>query len=423
MSIPRAQESRNVQYVEESQGQLSSSGVTFDPPVVKSRFRASRSWTGTTTPNFKNIKKGQLPVNNHHVAIREVGADRYVSYQTDTSTNTGAHPYVWFAAAKTAYTAKYTRPDVTLAHLSTSDGDAVRKLIANAQAGINGNLAQNFAQLNQTVSQIATSATAIRKSLFALKSGNIPGAINALVRMSDNHRFQKKGSPSLKKSLANNWLALQYGWKPLLSDIEGSLQSLGNAKLNAALGSSVIHSVTGSASANQETDTTIGHPNFPQYISGKTVKTVETKTKYGIRYRVANPTLAFLQQTGWTNPLNLAWEILPFSFVADWFLPIGPFLESLTYAQGLDFISGYKVQFSRMRVESVVSMSSPIGTTTQQFTCCANYSEQGILFDRTSISAFPSVTFPVPKMGINNSNGGVARAQNAIALLVQAFHD
>lgn len=40
---------------------------------------------------------------------------------------------------------------------------------------------------------------------------------------------------------------------------------------------------------------------------------------------------AYLQILGFNNPLRTIWELTPFSFVIDWFIPIGDFLEQFSF--------------------------------------------------------------------------------------------
>jgi hypothetical protein len=361
-------------------------------------------------------------VNNHTVVIRDVKVDRWVRLDTDPITFATSHPgFVWFHMYHGAFTDRYSNTGGTPGHIPEANNKAIQKLIEDAQAGVQANLAQNLAQYGQLTSMIAGSARAITKSILSLKNGNIPGAVNALLSASDGHRrFQKKGSPSLKKSLSNNWLALQYGWKPLLSDIDGSFRALGNLALNQALGSQAVHRATGSASStqqNQESFTTISN-HLP---GGSMYQYIRTHVKYGIQYRVSDPTAAFLQQTGFTNPVNLLWEILPFSFVVDWFLPIGPFLESLDWSRGLDFLRGYQTRFTRVQTASAVSFNGQIPSSNISSAEAGDYKREDIILDRVSLDAFPSMTFPTPRMGINNSSSGATRAANALALMAQAF--
>jgi hypothetical protein len=128
---------------------------------------------------------------------------------------------------------------------------------------------------------------------------------------------------------------------------------------------------------------------------------------------------AFLNQTGFTNPINLLWELLPFSFVADWFLPIGNYLEALTAWNGLEFLDGYQVQFTRESCISAIhgqSIDAGSGGTIQDTQ--ADYAREWILLDRTKLTAFPT-----PQMSWSPSNGlsNVTTAANAIALVHQVF--
>lgn len=47
------------------------------------------------------------------------------------------------------------------------------------------------------------------------------------------------------------------------------------------------------------------------------------------RFKINNPDLLLPAKVGLTNPLSVAWELIPFSFVVDWFLPIGKYLDAL----------------------------------------------------------------------------------------------
>jgi hypothetical protein len=50
---------------------------------------------------------------------------------------------------------------------------------------------------------------------------------------------------------------------------------------------------------------------------------------------VSGPAIAQASELGLTNPAILAWELIPFSFVADWFIPIGSWLEAQTALLGI----------------------------------------------------------------------------------------
>ena len=54
------------------------------------------------------------------------------------------------------------------------------------------------------------------------------------------------------------------------------------------------------------------------------------KVRTGAKLRLSNPNLYLLNQLGLINPLSVAWEITPFSFLLDWAFDIGSFLEAMS---------------------------------------------------------------------------------------------
>jgi hypothetical protein len=45
---------------------------------------------------------------------------------------------------------------------------------------------------------------------------------------------------------------------------------------------------------------------------------------------------SLLNSFGFLTPELVAWELLPFSFVADWFIPIGTYLEALDFVKSVE---------------------------------------------------------------------------------------
>lgn len=57
--------------------------------------------------------------------------------------------------------------------------------------------------------------------------------------------------------------------------------------------------------------------------------------------------MANLNSIGMANPAEVLWELVPLSFVWDWFMPVGSFLQSLSATAGLDFLGGYTTRRNR----------------------------------------------------------------------------
>lgn len=177
------------------------------------------------------------------------------------------------------------------------------------------NLGVAFAERAQTARLLGSTASSIAKSYTALRHGKIRHAMNLLGISSS--RSQPRGSNAPRK-----WLELQYGWKPLLSDVFGACEAL---------------------SKRDKTDWRVTAKSTKQgtYTNSKTYGNVSVRTPGSSRVQVrrgafvridalpANETLISLASVGVTNPLLIAWELVPFSFVVDWAFPVGSWLESL----------------------------------------------------------------------------------------------
>jgi hypothetical protein len=63
--------------------------------------------------------------------------------------------------------------------------------------------------------------------------------------------------------------------------------------------------------------------------------------------RVDNPNLHLAQQLGFINPLSVAWELVPFSFVVDWFGNVGQVLASFSDFAGLSQVNPRTTTFQK----------------------------------------------------------------------------
>lgn len=133
--------------------------------------------------------------------------------------------------------------------------------------------------------------------------------------------------------VADAWLLWQYALKPTVMD------AWAMATFGAHLASTPLQvRATGTAHLNSKPVT--DSSNAYNYKVGV------VKTKYCIDYLVDNPTQYNITRLGLSNPALIAWELLPFSFVADWFYNVGNYLQGIesAYSKGLKFISGFKTQ-------------------------------------------------------------------------------
>lgn len=142
------------------------------------------------------------------------------------------------------------------------------------------------------------------------------------------------GRDPVGKDASSQWLEYQYAWTPLLMDVKNGYDEFRRKALDPNCIFSVVRNVSETGSINSHT-----------YDGWRILGSCEKKTQVKLWFTIDDPYLYRMQQLGLANPASLAWELLPFSFVVDWFLPIGELIESTTATMGTKFHAGYNTQF------------------------------------------------------------------------------
>lgn len=134
-----------------------------------------------------------------------------------------------------------------------------------------------------------------------------------------------------------------------------------------------------------------------------------------LQYREWSSSLSTLQQLGVTNPLLLAWELVPYSFIADWFIPVGDYLQSLDRFLGKEFVKGCiskTIQTtSRTKLKALRSTNY---WYTFELKSCPESLYRIRFHNRTPYSSFPSTSLPTIDVNLNCS-----RMVDALSLLKQ----
>lgn len=208
----------------------------------------------------------------------------------------------------------------------------------------------------------------------------------------------------LGKALADKWLQWSFGVKPLLSDL-GALCNILSGNVMDDRGRRLQFSF-GRSGYTQSNDQPPPNPSgwwrgvlsFKAKMSGEAmcVATLEEPITRGF------------QQLGLDDPLGWAWEVIPFSFVVDWFVPVGNWLSSFRSVKGLTFEWGWR--YVKARAYTV--------TKTQLKDFRPSIGQYRDLYKRR----VPLTSFPQPTWEGFNANFGVLQAAHAVALVTQAAY-
>lgn len=198
-------------------------------------------------------------------------------------------------------------------------------------------------------------------------------------------------------------LAWVYGWKPLIMDYYSVLDESLRDYINKFQTFAATRTQTTSSMCVGEVVNTVN--NLAPY---------RCLTKNSVRVSVTLDTTKMPSLAHWTslNPASIGWELLPFSFVFDWFADVGSTLRSLESAllYNKSFKDGYVTKFARTTGESLGGTFTSYGTT---FTARGHFAFTYVKVDRIVLSGMP-----YPDRHILRPRLGTDRLLNGLALLV-----
>ncbi len=122
--------------------------------------------------------------------------------------------------------------------------------------------------------------------------------------------------------------------------------------------------------------------------------------------------MSFARQIGLANPLEIVWERLPWSFVIDWFIPIGTYLELIGQ---IPFLKGRWCRTSSIRWKTAGTFKLDVAGQTPELPY-VDVDWERFHLERVITFSFPSV--PFPKIKVFGAIHG-KRIGNAIALASQ----
>lgn len=270
------------------------------------------------------------------------------------------------------------------------------------------NLSVAFAERQETADLFAGNIKKIAKQVGRFRGGPAGKSLWGNVI--------KRGSLSEGYKVPQAWLELQYGWKPLLTDIFGALTALNQLESSQdAYRIGVNGKASESVSSTWQKRGTNGSNIFGYQVD----RTIKQSCNVRLDCQMVTPLLATLAQLGITNPALLVWEKIPYSFVIDWALPVGDYLSLLDATFGWRFLSGSIGRISRLREYS------PRPTQLSKVTnpAITYYGVSGGPFFNESFSMTREVysSFPSPRIPSFKNPLSLDHVANALSLLVAAF--
>lgn len=261
------------------------------------------------------------------------------------------------------------------------------------------NLAQTFAERKQLESMFVDyGGRLIRASRF-LRKGDPVGVLNTLLgtrRTSHAYAGWKDALSETSKTASEALLAYQYGIRPLISDVKGAVSEYYKVRS----GTPLIRKFTASAHASAGKWGGKVQGNQDLYTTQWAQKaSVVCWAQFTDGAQAYDTTAARL---GLTNPALLAWELIPYSFVIDWFLGVGNFLEASATITGVQRVG---IHVTTRTTET--SVGSNLGGTSSRYV--------------KTVSREFKTSLPVAHLHIKSNPLSLSHTTSALALIRQAW--
>lgn len=330
-----------------TEGNCNSSFLTNRPyqgGVVDDWTGEVRSMTDTVVPNFRRrMAKGEVimsPMQSYHGIIYPFSCGPPMKFQETTVNCSGAGPWYkgWTyngVAPMWTQIVPTTVGQVQVVGIeSLFNGTEMSNLVTEASTKSQAKVGRSNTDLWETMAEL-------HKTRHLLQ--DLFGSALKVIR----------GNPGLltrAQAASSAWLAYRYGLSPIMQDIEGVLKGL-----HKAVGRTRASSRGGSTLSKH----VVWTENKPAWGGSTVTKRWTWNSNVSVRATTISEYTATLgRNVGFSTKalVTLPWELLPYSFVVDWFVNVGDFLQAITVVLDEKVLgSCYTVQEDRNLIVELVS--------------------------------------------------------------------
>lgn len=366
-----------------------------------------RTYSSANTVGFPNVKP--LPFHNFEMQLRtrtlgDLLIDRKRTSNPNLSgyyTTTGKTDASGLAFGSVATHCGFDPLAGSVEALAKS------RVIAKIQR-LKANVAQDMAEHRQVSRMFFDTTRRFRNIMTALRRGDPRELVRELeLRKRHKRSLLARGPFDIRSSAPRIWLEAQYGWLPLLGSVYEGITGF-YRRVEEGYPIRAVGTARSTLVDNPLGDT-VG------VVSSSDTRKREIRCKYIIEYEVDASYLANANDWGITNPALLAWELVPYSFVVDWFFPVGDWLSQVGYSLGLFYRRGMKTGL--IEATTLRSLKPNLPTTDYQRTVKGSEVFKSVWMKRSILGSFPSPGKPV--LDLDGLRG--KRIANALALLAVAF--
>jgi hypothetical protein len=248
-------------------------------------------------------------------------------------------------------------------------------------------LTKAYAKMNQSQILGGEAVHDLDQSLQMLRRpfGSSIGLLKKITKRRD--QLLKKSASNITKASANAWLEYRYGWKPILMDIDTIVQECGaRATFRRREGGSqrlVARSMEKVSCRNVRKDLSAGVPGGSLLrTTGETLTSIDAQVSAGVIYTLVSDVdsewLAGFLGTRPRDLLPTIWECLPYSFVADWFVNVGDWLNAVIPSPKISVLGNWTTAVRKCRVSICNTVDSTYAGRTNSTSATGSWNQDQV---------------------------------------------
>lgn len=232
-----------------------------------------------------------------------------------------------------------------------------------------------FGEIMKTVNMIRNPASALR---------------NGLDRYHSDVKRRLKRSKHPQRTVRDTWLEYSFGWTPLINDVADAARL---AIADPFAYQEVLQATSRDVQVDVRGTGATSNSFLQLYFLHRSTGYGQVRYKGAIRAEVSPP--SFPEQLGlsWSNVLPTVWELIPYSFLIDYFTNVGRVIEGISEGP-IRLAWGCKTtirkgQFEIERTwydEAFLKAQTPLGGTSSAYALGSGVSRTATLYDRYPIS-------------------------------------
>jgi hypothetical protein len=315
------------------------------------------------TPNFKaRSKAGEVILSPMFKSdFNSTMAPALVDYVLHHSAESGSNRYntdfpIFPSTANSSLPANH----VNFGDIFDSNWDDRNEAITQAWANVDESEIQLLASVGELPETIRWIAAIFRRSISVIRLFNRKISVfQALYRAA-----KKTSKREYADGISALWLEYRYAFRPLVFEMKQAVDAAHKTiKKNSRATGRGFKFVNDVSSSSYETS--------DQYGRSKALwnRTSRTGTNYraGVLYRIEDDLRSILASWGIDQPLETAWELMPFSFIIDWFFNIGDLIAMWTDNTGLLPLGSWVTEIRTLSY-SDIAVTASRGSVPSQYT-------------------------------------------------------